>query len=85
MFVYRTESSIIPSIPVPIENKQLPPPSNVMAFGVPVFEAHKGMLCVCSYMTTVDRETCVVKKFCICGACTPHEICHIQKYFVPKL
>ena len=44
---YRMESSIVPSIPAPFENKQLPPPTKVMAFGVPVFEAHKGMLALC--------------------------------------
>ena len=50
------ESSIIPSIPVPIENKQLPPPSNVMAFGVPVFEAHKGMQALCTYNSYLTNK-----------------------------
>ena len=40
--MYRTESSLVPSIPAPVENKQLP--TNITAFGVPVFEAHKGNL-----------------------------------------
>ena len=47
---YRAESSLVPSIPAPVENKQLP--ANVTAFGVPVFEAHKGNCqeyCICSY------------------------------------
>lgn len=40
--VYRRETSIVPSIPAPFENKQLATPSNITAFGVPVFEANTG-------------------------------------------
>ena len=43
--VHRMESCIVPSIPASVENKQLPPPSEMTAFGVPVFEAHKGTYC----------------------------------------
>ena len=46
----RSESCFVTSIPALVENKQLPPPTDTTAFGVPVFEAHKGKLQVLEHV-----------------------------------